>query len=489
MKDRVDLCARCRETVSRNRGVTWPEGFVCRRCYQQATERRGSCPACGTDRLLPGLSPTDEPICADCAGLSTDFHCRRCQREAAPFRFGLCAPCVLRDDLGVVLDDGTGRVRPELVPLFDALRDQPNPVSAILWIGKPAVHELLHRLAVGDLPITRETFSDHHRPKLAQHIQDLLIRHGVLPPMHRDLVAFEDWLTTHLPRYPPVARQLLQGFATWHHLRRMRSLADRRRLTRITVYNAEQQITVGGQFLAFLDDRTVRYQQLRQEDVDAWLSAGPTTRYTARTFVLWAGRTRRLPPVRFPCYRSPTHPVLDQRQRLELLDGLFRESTNPLTARIVGILLLLYAQPVTRIVRLPLNSVADTDRRMTITFKDHPAEIPEPVADLIRRHLRHRPNMNTATNPSSPWLFPGYRAGQPLTPNRAMIQLRGTGIPLKAARNSALRQLVLDMPAAVAAQALGYSPITTERHAAQSGTVWSSYPARRRATERSSDRS
>lgn len=64
-----------------------------------------------------------------------------------------------------------------------------------------------------------------------------------------------------------------------------------------------------------------------------------------------------------------------------------------------------------------------------------------------------------------------------------MIQLRDLGLPLKAARNSALRQLVLDMPAAVAAQALGYSPITTERHATQSGTVWSSYPARRRATE------
>jgi hypothetical protein len=63
-----------------------------------------------------------------------------------------------------------------------------------------------------------------------------------------------------------------------------------------------------------------------------------------------------------------------------------------------------------------------------------------------------------------------------------MIQLRALGLPLMAARNSAPRQLVLDMPAAVAAQALGYNPVTTERHAVHSGIVWSSYPVQRSAS-------
>jgi len=235
---------------------------------------------------------------------------------------------------------------------------------------------------------------------MAQHLRDLLVRHGVLPPMNRDLNAFQDWLGAHLPAYPPPARQLLHGFATWHHLRRMRELADHDRLTRTTVYVAEQQITVGGQFLAFLDGRAVPYRQLRQADVDAWLSTGTTTRYTARTFVRWAGSTRRLPAVRFPCYQSRTRPVLDQARRLELLDDCFRASTTPLATRIIGILLLLYAQPVTRVSRLRLDNISDDGTTMTIALDATPAIVPPPVAALLREHLASRPNMSTAANES-----------------------------------------------------------------------------------------
>jgi len=83
--------------------------------------------------------------------------------------------------------------------------------------------------------------------------------------------------------------------------------------------------------------------------------------------------------------------------------------------------------------------------------------VPPPIAQLLRQHLGDRPNMQTAANPTSPWLFPGLRAGQPLTADRMNHQLRNLGIPLRQARNSALRQLVQDMPPAVAARTLGYS--------------------------------
>ena len=300
-------CVRCCQTVSRNRGANWPEGFVCRRCYQQATRRHGCCPGCRTARLLPGLSPTGDPICADCAGLPKNFHCKSCGQEADPYRFGLCVRCVIRADLSIALDDGTNHVSPVLRPLFDAICQQPNALSAILWLRKPPVRDLLHQLAVGAVPISRETFSSHPHPLMATHLRDLLIEHGVLAPVNRDLVAFEDWLTRHLPAYPPAAEKLLRGFATWHHLRRMRDLADQAKLTRRTVYAAEQQITVAVQFLDFLDTRKVTYNQLRQADVDTWLATGPTTRYAARTFVRWAGSTRRLPVVRFP-NRSDRNP-------------------------------------------------------------------------------------------------------------------------------------------------------------------------------------
>jgi RecJ-like exonuclease len=90
-------CARCTRTGSRF-ATTWPEGRICRRCYQRATRIRGLCPGCRDDRLLPGLIDA-MPACVDCAGIPKDFHCTRCGREDEPVRVGLCAHCCLTDDL------------------------------------------------------------------------------------------------------------------------------------------------------------------------------------------------------------------------------------------------------------------------------------------------------------------------------------------------------------------------------------------------------
>jgi hypothetical protein len=60
-----------------------------------------------------------------------------------------------------------------------------------------------------------------------------------------------------------------------------------------------------------------------------------------------------------------------------------------------------------------------------------------------------------------------------------MGKLRGAGIDLRGARNAALRQLVLDMPPAIAADTLGYAYTTTERHARDAGTIWAAYPPER----------
>ena len=49
------------------------------------------------------------------------------------------------------------------------------------------------------------------------------------------------------------------------------------------------------------------------------------------------------------------------------------------------------------------------------------------------------------------------------------------GIPTVAGRASAIRQHVLEMPAPVVADALGYHPVTTAKLAAQAGGTWSRY--------------
>lgn len=108
-------CVRCDRYCQP--GVRW-EGPVCRPCIKRATRQRGVCPGCGSHRLLPGRDDTGGAICRDCAGIARSFFCRRCRHEGLLISDRLCERCTLTDRLVRVLDDGTGRPRAELVPLW-----------------------------------------------------------------------------------------------------------------------------------------------------------------------------------------------------------------------------------------------------------------------------------------------------------------------------------------------------------------------------------
>jgi hypothetical protein len=54
--------------------------------------------------------------------------------------------------------------------------------------------------------------------------------------------------------------------------------------------------------------------------------------------------------------------------------------------------------------------------------------------------------MNTAVNPGCDWLFPGGRAGQPLTAGALLQQLHVLGVHVTQTRTAAFRQLVLQAP-------------------------------------------
>ncbi len=83
--------------------------------------------------------------------------------------------------------------------------------------------------------------------------------------------------------------------------------------------------------------------------------------------------------------------------------------------------------------------------------------------------------MNTASNHDSRWLFPGGRAGQPLTPGALRQQFQALGLPATPARTAALNQLVLQGPAPLIAAALGYADETAEHHRLAAGGAWSRY--------------
>ena len=100
-----------------------------------------------------------------------------------------------------------------------------------------------------------------------------------------------------------------------------------------------------------------------------------------------------------------------------------------LRVRVAVILLLLYGQPLSRIVRLTIDDILTTGDTVLIRFGVPPTPVPEPFAGLLLSLIDQRTNMRTATNPNSRWLFPGRRAGQPLRPETLGKQTAKNGTP------------------------------------------------------------
>jgi hypothetical protein len=124
--------------------------------------------------------------------------------------------------------------------------------------------------------------------------------------------------------------------------------------------------------------------------------------------------TRQL---RLPTQTIRRNAPLPQRQRMDLLGRLLADPELPLRARVAGIIVLLYAQPVTRIVRLTVDDVIRDEDQVLLRLGEPPSPVPGPAADLLLGWIDNRDNMNTATNPTSNWLFPGRSAGQPIHPD------------------------------------------------------------------------
>lgn len=176
-------------------------------------------------------------------------------------------------------------------------------------------------------------------------------------------------------------------------------------------------------------------------------------------------RCGRRPAVLDATPAKNTH-LLTRGQRLAWINELLDGDPESLRYRVAGPLLLLYAQPLVKIVALPTAAVViDTDQTL-ISLGAEPLPVPEPFADMLREHLRNRPNLRTAGGTSAnPWLFPGRRAGKDLEHHTMMLELRTLGINLLGARNSALQSLVAEIPPPVVAHLLGYSLNCTQRHA------------------------
>lgn len=443
---------------------------------------QGTCPGCGTERMLPGRSAThgDHPVCVDCAGITQDYHCSGCGTETEHYRQNTCARCALRNDLTALLhvDESQGTAT-TAAKLLAALCGAQRPESILTWLRRTGVRDLLERVATGDIPLSHEALDKEPHSLRVEHLRSLLTHHNLLPVRDHYLALFERWLPGKLDDIDdPEVRHPIDSFARWHHLRRIRSLSTDGKPSRGPVHSAKQEITETIKFLTWLKlthGRTAA--SCVQADVDTWLADGPTTRHAIRTFFVWAVKNRTCTNITIGFRQAKTVPLLTQAQRLAMLKACLTDNIDTLHYRVAATFLLLYAQPVVKIAAMKSTDVILTPDGLRLSLGDgDPAPVPEPFASLLTEHLASRPNMRTGSSSGSEWLFPGYRPGQHIHPNTLMERLREIGIELLGARNASLRALVKEVPAPLVAEMLGYSYQVTQKHAAAAAEPWSHYP-------------
>ena len=101
----------------------------------------------------------------------------------------------------------------------------------------------------------------------------------------------------------------------------------------------------------------------------------------------------------------------------------------PIRTRAAACLMLLYAQPLSRILRLSAADLSrDDDGQTWLRLGDPPSPVPAPSAALLHQLAATRHD-HVPANHGSDWLFPGRNAGQPAAYRPIAAQLREPRLP------------------------------------------------------------
>jgi hypothetical protein len=377
-----------------------------------------------------------------------------------------------------LLSDGTGTIAPQLTGVFDAVTAARQPRSALNWLRKGAGASLLADVAASRLAISHQALDTHPHQRAADYLRHMLTATGALPPRDEDLARTGQWLARVLEAIePPADRRLVQAYATWQAMRRLRVSATGAARPRTPTAHARNNIRAAASLLAWLRGRSITLDACGQADIDQWLHTGPSA-CQARDFLSWAaarGYCRRLT---IPVPPRATGPALSQDQRWALAARLLRDTALDPTDRVAGSLLLLYGQPLSRIAAMTTSQITRRGSETSIRLGRHDVPVPGPLADAAFQLINHgRSYRGVGSPPATAWLFPGHLPGRPITAARLGERLRALGIYAQTGRRAALLDLAAQLPAAVLADLLGLHETTAAKWMHQAGGDWSRYAA------------
>lgn len=472
-----DGCGREAPITSRRNGEA-----VCARCYRHP-ER--ICGRCGRMQRIRRRATGDDPDLCHACWWEPIAICSRCGEEGMcngnNIGTPLCLRCRLDDRLTTQVLGPDGETPEWFTPLKEAIVGVGNPRSGHVWMSRSPAVAVLKDLVSGKLALTHEALDSLPQKASIVHLRDLLIASGALAERDPYIVRLERTIKEAAAslQHDEDAR-LLKAFGAWRVLQRVRKRVERGKEPTTAIKNGQQLVREAARFLTWLRLRDRSLAACTQADVDEWFAAEIRARDRARDFLVWAMKRRatsdlRLPPAR---RRSPVGPIdLDKRWR-SARRLLHDQGLDP-ADRVVGALVVIYAQRLTTIAQLTIEDVKESNGEVFVRLGREAVWMPEPLGEFLRQLPWRRQIGISGKLKQSEWLFPGRQAGRHQHPDYLRMRLAGIGIACIPARNAALIHLATEVPAAVIADMLGLHPGTATRWVELAGAKWTGYAADR----------
>lgn len=468
-------CARCG-----NSRAVWARTAGGQPLCGSCSRERVPCSICGKTRTVAARLPSG-PLCSTCyrKDQASFRPCANCGATEHLYHHGLCISCAVREHLLGVLSHGRGGMHPHAEAIYHVLAVS-DPAPLMQWLTRSSAAGVLAEISKADHFPGHADVDRFPQDKALRHLRKILVAGGILPVRDERLAGLEQWVTQKSGQIAdPAERRIVRGFATWHHLRRLRGESARNHITAEQADYVHNETRAAITLITWPRNRGTSLASCTQRDIDEWLAGGSGTCYHARAFVTWASSRGHVGDVEIPRpARNETLIQIEDDRRWELVRGLLHDDAHAIEDRVAGLLVLLYGQPLARLTRLTRDQVTDSPAGVTVSLGTTPAELPEPLGGLVRQLLgRRHGRAAVGRTTDHPWLFPGGAPAQPVSAAHLKTRLAAVGIHGRSGRNTALMDLACKLPPVALARLLGIHINTAGAWAERAGGPHTAYAA------------
>ena len=452
---------------------------ICGRCYRHP---KRECGICGrTRRVALRTNDTSPDICPTCYQAPM-VGCTVCGQHALGRRTtrngkAWCFACQATDRIDRLLAGPDGTISAGIKEVRDVLVTTQRPRSILNNWDRVESLSLLARLARQHDRLSHELLDAEGDRFSVSYLRALLVATGVLPDRDEHATRLRRFAAAVIDEVAdPRHQQTLGRYARWHVIARAKP--DRHgQLSPAVADRCRQEIRTAQRFIDHLEARGQTVNDAAQADLDTWLSKRRGMHIRFPRWLLDNGYLSGL-ALPDPVPAAGPRSYVDQDEHWAFVRRMLNDETSgSVEDRAAACLVLLYAQPVSKIVALTTDDLTTGDDGTYLRLGPEPLLLPPPLDGLVTSLPVAKPFGAASTLADERWLFPGKWAGHHQHPTSLMGRLNKLGITTRASRNAAMLHLAATVPPAVFASLIGISVGAATRWTEYAGGNWTTYAA------------